>query len=370
MRVLHVIEAIEAGVARHVTDVVCRVPAEHHVVVPSARTGGFTDEGAFVAMRSAGAEIHVTRMRRAVADPHNARAIVRTRRLIRALRPDVVHGHASVGGAVARLAAAGTGTPCIYTPNGLLPRRPVIAAERLLGRATSTLVAVSRSEADLVERLRVVPAERVTVIPNGIDLATAAPPGLDLRAELGVRAETPLIGSVGRLAPQKAPEVFIRACARIARGSDARFVLIGEGPQRALVKSELRSAALGDRFLHVPGLQDAAAVMAQFDVFALPSRYEAGPYAPLEAMRAGTPVVLSDVMGNRDTVVDGDSGLLVPPDDPEALAAAISRVLDDPELGRSLAAAARARLEAEFDVRRMAERVGALYAATAGGRPA
>ncbi len=105
--------------------------------------------------------------------------------------------------------------------------------------------------------------------------------------------------------------------------------------------------------------------MAQLDVFALPSRYEAGPYAPLEAMRAGTPVVLSDVVGNRDTVVDGESGLLVPPDDPEALAAAVSRVLEEPELGAGLAAAARDRLEAEFDVRRMAERVGALYEAVA-----
>jgi len=319
-------------------------------------------------MRAAGAQVHLTRMRRAVADPNNARAVLSTRRLVRAHRPDVVHGHASVGGAVARLAAARTGTPCVYTPNGLLPHRSAIAVERGLGRMTAALVAVSRSEAHLVERLRVVPGERITVIPNGIDLEHSSPPRLDLRAEVDAGEGAPLVGSVGRLAPQKAPEIFVRACARIARTSDARFVLIGEGPLRSAVEREVREASLVDRFLLVPGLQDAASVMAQLDVFALPSRYEAGPYAPLEAMRAGTPVVLSDVVGNRDTIVDGESGLLVPPDDPDALAAAVSRVLEEPELGARLAVAGRTRLEAEFDVCRMAERVGALYESVAADR--
>lgn len=362
MRILHVIEAIEAGVARHVTDVVCRVPAEHEVLVPPVRTGGFTDHAAFEAMEAAGARIHLTVMRRSVTSPHNVSAMLTARRLIRAGRPDVVHGHASVGGAVARLAAARTPSKCAYTPNGLLPSRSVIGAERLLGRLTDALIAVSPSEAEQIARLRVAPADRVTVIPNGIDLDRVASPGMDLRGRLGVGEGVPLVGTVGRLAPQKAPEIFIRACGLIAKNSPARFVMIGDGPMRGAVANEVSAARLGDRFLHVPGMLDASSVMSQLDVFALPSRYEAGPYAPLEAMRAGTPVVLSDVIGNRDTVVDGSSGLLVSPDDPAALAVAINRILDDPSLGERLRGGARERLAESFDARRMAERLAVLYA--------
>lgn len=365
MRVLHVIEAIEAGVARHVTDVVSRVRAEHHVLVPPVRTGGFTDLGAFEAMESAGARVHLTPMRRSVSDPHNVKAALVARRLIRSANLDIVHGHASIGGAVARIAAARTPAPCVYTPNGLLPGRGVIAAERLLGRLTNAFVAVSPSEAGLVRRLRIVPANLVTVVPNGIDLDLEAAPTLDLRAALGVGEETPVVGCVCRLAPQKAPEVFIRACGLIARSSDAHFVLIGDGPLREVITKELESVDFRERFLHVPGLQNASSVMSQFDVFALPSRYEAGPYAPLEAMRAGTPVVLTDVVGNRDTVVNGESGLLVAPDDPVALADAVTRVLGDRDLGARLASAARARLASHFDVRRMAAQIEALYGATA-----
>jgi hypothetical protein len=108
-RVLHVVEAIEAGVARHVRDVVCRVDAEHIVVLPPERVGGFTDTPAVEAMVEAGAEIHVVPMRRSAADPRNIVAVPRIRGVIRRARPHVVHGHASIGGAAARIAATGSG---------------------------------------------------------------------------------------------------------------------------------------------------------------------------------------------------------------------------------------------------------------------
>jgi len=362
VRVLHVVEAIEAGVARHVKDVVTHVPADHEVLVPPERVGGFTDVAALEAMEAAGARVHLTPMRRSAVDPRNAAAVRRVRRLIRRSHPDVVHGHASIGGAAARLGASGTGVPRVYTPNGLLPGRAVYATERLLGRLTDRFVAVSDTEADLVERLRIVPPERVAVIPNGIELTPAGPPTVDLRTELGLAAGTPLVGSVGRLAAQKAPEVFVRACARIASSSpDARFVLVGDGPLRDLVRAEVEAAGLDGRFVHLPGLHGAATVMGQFDVFVLSSRYEGGPYAPLEAMRAGTPVVLTDVVGNRDTVVDGESGLVVAPDDPGALAGAVNRLLADPCLRERVATAGRERVAAHFDVRLMADRLAVLY---------
>jgi glycosyltransferase involved in cell wall biosynthesis len=362
LRVLHVLEAVEGGVARHVTDIVRHVDAEHTVVLPPERVGGFTDTTAAETMEKCGAAIQFLAMRRAPADPRNASALGRVRRLIRVTRPHIVHGHSSIGGAVARLAATGTGTARVYTPNGLLPARGALMAERLLGRVTDRFVAVSETEAELARRLRLARPDHVSVIPNGIDLDDPGPPPLDVRGELGIDGKTPLVGTISRLVPQKAPDVLINAWARVTTSApDARFVLVGDGPLAAQVDSQVTALGLGDRLLHLRGIHGAASLMPQLDAFVLASRYEGAPYAALEAMRAETAVVLTDVVGNRDLVVDGESGLLVSPGDPGALAAAIVRVLGDAELRRRLARSGRARLIDQFDVRVMATRVAALY---------
>jgi glycosyltransferase involved in cell wall biosynthesis len=362
IRVLHVVEAIEGGLSRHVAQVVRHVPGEHHVALPAERVGGFTDSTAVTTMTAAGAHLHVTPMRRSPTNFRNTIALARIRRLIRSLRPDVVHGHSSIGGAAARLAAAGTGTPRVYTPNGLLSSPAAFSIERRLGRLTEALVAVSETEAEIAARRGLARPERIVVIPNGIELEDPGPPVLDLRARLGIDGSTPLVGTIARLAPQKAPEVFVRACARVAvEVPEARFVLVGEGPLARLVAAELVAARLDGRMLHLRGVHGAATLLRQLDVFVLASRYEGGPYAPLEAMRAGTPVVVTDVTGSRDTVEHERSGLVVPPDDPVALAAAVTRLLADPPLRRRLAEAGRARLADHFDVRRMAERLANLY---------
>jgi glycosyltransferase involved in cell wall biosynthesis len=362
MKVLHVVEAVEGGLSRHVAQVVRHVPAEHHVVLPAERVGGFTDTAAVDDMEAAGAEFHVMTMRRSSVDPRNAVAVARICRLISRLRPDVIHGHSSIGGAAARIAGTATGTPRIYTPNGVMPTRMAFLLERALGRFTDAFVAVSQTEADLAARLRLASRDRIVVIPNGIELDGVEPPVRDLRARLGIDASVPLIGTVARLTPQKAPEVFVRACARVAeRVPEARFVLIGEGPLAEQVAHEIAAARLEDRILQLRGLHGAASVLGQLDVFVLASRYEGGPYAPLEAMRAGAPVVLTDVIGNRDAVEDGRSGLLVPPDDPRALAGAVLRLIASADMRRQMSQAATERLASDFDVRLSAERLARLY---------
>jgi len=362
LRVLHVLEAVEGGVARHVTDMVRHVDAEHTVVLPPERVGGFTDTTAADTMQKCGAGIHFLAMRRSPVDLHNAVAVHHVRRLVRRTRPHIVHGHSSIGGAVGRLAATGTGAARVYTPNGLLPAQGALTAERLLGRVTDRFVAVSETEAELARRLRLARPDRISVIPNGIDLDAPGPPSLDLRAELGIDGKTPLVGTISRLTPQKAPEVLISAWARVATSMpDARFVLVGDGPLAAQVGSQVTALGLRDQLLHLRGIHGAATLMPQLDVFVLASRYEGAPYTPLEAMRAETPVVLTDVVGNRDLVVDGESGLLVPPGDPDALASPILRLLGDADLRRRLARSGRARVIDHFDVRVMATRVAALY---------
>jgi glycosyltransferase involved in cell wall biosynthesis len=361
--VLHVLEAVEAGVSRHIANMVRHVDARHIVVLPQERVGGLTDTAVFDAIDAAGAEVIHLEMRRAPADHRNAAAIRRVHGLIRSTRPAIVHGHSAIGGAVARLAAVGTRAATVYTPHGIFPSRCAQALERALGRRTDRLVAMSESEAQLARRLRMIEPERIVVIPNGIDVTERCRSGTDLRTALGIPATAPLVGAVARLAAQKAPEVFLEACARVAAGNPTvRFVLIGDGPLAGRVQGAIDALGLHDRLVWVRTCISAEALTGQFDVFALPSRYEAGaPYAVMEAMRAEVPVVLTDVVGNRDAVRHEQTGLVVPPDDPGALATAIERLLADAQLRRRLAKAARADLEDRYDIERWGEAVASLY---------
>lgn len=366
-RVVHVLEALEAGVSRHVLDIVRHATAtEHEVVVPPYRVGGMTDFAATGRLRDAGATIHVLPMRRTPWAPRNAESLARLALLLRRRRPDVVHGHSSIGGLLARTAATATGRrlPRVYTPNGITQERIGIVAERALRRLTDRFVAVSQSEGDLAVELGVADRERLVVIPNGIE--PEPPPAVGLRAELGIGPEVPLVATIARLVEQKAPLDFVAACGEAARSvPDAVFVLVGGGTLAAEVDAAIARLGLGERFRRINELAGAAGALEEVDVFALSSVFEGGPYSPMEAMRAGAAVVLTDVVGSRDTVVDGESGLLVPPRQPSALAAAIVRLLHDRELRERLGAAGRARVRERFDVRSMGARLDELYASLA-----
>lgn len=360
--VLHVLEALEGGTARHLVDVVTHATATDHVVViPDRRVGGLTDETARGRLEAAGAKVHVVDLRRSPWSPANLRALVRLRRIGQEVRPDVIHGHSSIGGLLARLVVRGHGPPVVYTANGVTDVRIGVAVERLLRRWTAAFVATSASEGALAARLGVADPTCIIVIPNGIDLDPPPAP-LDLRARCAVPDGAPLVGTIARLVPQKAPTDFVAACAVVAaRHPSARFVAIGGGVLEEEFEAAVDAAGLRGRLTRIDSLPDAAGVLGQLDVFMLASRFEGGPYAPLEAMRASTPVVLTNVTGSTDAVEDGVSGRLVPAADPAALGTAVADLLDDPTGAARLGAAGRRRVEHSFDVRSMAAALEALY---------
>jgi glycosyltransferase involved in cell wall biosynthesis len=320
--------------------------------------GALYDEEAVERMRADGAVLHHVDMRRDPVQPANGRAVLSLHGLIRRVRPDVVHGHSSVGGALARLSGRAARVPVAYTANGVATETAYRLAERALGRLTWRWVAVSDSEAALASRLGLAPAARLVTIPNGIDLA-APPAGTDLRERLGVPPGTRLVGTVARLVAQKAPLDFVRVAAAVP---EAHFALIGMGPLQPDVDAEVDRLGLRPRWHQIGHVDDAATLLPHLDVFMLASAFEGAPYTPLEAIRAGVPVVLSDVVGNRDVIADGRSGLLAPAGDVGRLSGHVRRLLDDPDLGRSLAGAARDRLAERFDVVSMGAALAALYA--------
>lgn len=363
VHVLHVVEAIETGVIRHVVDLVENVDAVHSVVMPVRRHGGATDDVAVARIAASAHAVHAVPMRRSSASATNLAAIVRVRSLVRRTRPDVVHGHSTVGGAVARLGAAGSGVPCVYTPHGLSPRLPARVTERLIAPLTDRFVALSESEARHANSRRLATSATTAVVPNGIDTESPEPSAPSLAARLGLDDATPMVVTVGRLAAQKAPEVVIAAWQQIARAHETvHFAWLGEGEDRRQTQ-ELVDAGPAARRIHLLGHVDgASSLLDGVDVFVLASRYEGAPYAPLEAMRAGVAVVATDVVGTRDCIESGHNGVLVPPDDPNTLAREVLRLLDSHDERRRLAANAQNVLEAEFSLAQMCRRTEALYA--------
>jgi glycosyltransferase involved in cell wall biosynthesis len=312
-------------------------------------------------MLEAGATIHRIEMLRNPAHPKNAVGVLRLRRLVDRLQPSVVHGHSSVGGAFARAAVWGTHVPDIYTPNGVARSRAILMVEKVLAHRTSRFVAVSASEGERALNLGLTSKERMVVIPNGIDLE---PPdeSYDLRKELELHADVPLVGTVSRLTHQKAPDDFVRICAEVARtNSDVHFVLIGTGQLQRDLDAAVACAGLTERFHQIAFVRHASLAIAQMNVFVLASLFEGAAYAPLEAMQAGVPVVLTDVTGNMDTVEDKVSGLLYPFGDTDAIAEGVRSLLIDGPLRQTLVDGALERVHSHFDRHQMGARLEALY---------
>jgi glycosyltransferase involved in cell wall biosynthesis len=199
---------------------------------------------------------------------------------------------------------------------------------------------------------------RVRVLRNGIDIQEEPPPTLRIRPE----GEAWRIGMLGNLRPVKDPESFLRAAAALSlRRSDVEFRLAGDGPLRPALErlcDELRIAGLV-RF--VGAIDNPSRFLQELDVFVLPSRAEGLSNAVLEAMAAGRPVVATDVGGNPELIRDGVTGVLAPPGDPAALAAAVDALLDSPPTRQRLGAAARQRVEKQFTNQAMAERFAEFY---------
>jgi glycosyltransferase involved in cell wall biosynthesis len=181
--------------------------------------------------------------------------------------------------------------------------------------------------------------ESVMVMENGVDLARflEVPP-------VEMRTGPPRVGMVGNLRPVKNPELLVRAAAEVCRSHpETTFAIAGEGELRPILHQQIRTLSLGDRF-HLPGATaDVPGFLAKLDVGVLCSRSEGMSNAVLEYMAAGRPIVATAVGGNVELIDDGETGLLVPPDDSRAFASAIVRVLKDRALAARLGAAARRR---------------------------
>jgi glycosyltransferase involved in cell wall biosynthesis len=293
--------------------------------------------------------------------------LVRLWWIVRRFRPDIVHGvlfHSYVLGAfVGRLARV----PVIVAGRRSLShfkreRRVLLRVEQAANRLTDAIVANSEAvRRDVVEHERL-SSDRVQVIHNGIDAARyAREQEPALRAQLGL-GEGPVVLVVANLIPYKGHPYFLRAWARVRqRFPNAVALLAGDGVARAALEAEARELGLGDSVRFLGTRTDVPELLALADVLVHPSLEEGFCNALIEAMAAGKPVVATDVGGNPEAVVSGETGWLVPVRDAERLASATIEVLSRPDRGRSLGAAGRARVRAKFDRRVMVQQYQELY---------
>jgi glycosyltransferase involved in cell wall biosynthesis len=322
---------------------------------------------------AAGFEVLILRHMRPEFAPAEAFAGAREiRTLLEVGRFDVVHTHSSKAGALGRFAARAAGVPAVvHTFHGFpfhdfqspLRRTAYIAAERRLGRITDRFIAVGVSVAAEAVRLGLAAPERMRVIPVSVDgRSVVQTPQTRARARqlLGIPEQAELIGTVGRIDSQKAPHHFVEAMA-LMRRPDVHAVWIGDGPLRSQTESLIRRRGLGGRVHLVGERSDVADLLPGLDVFVMTSLYEGLPCAIVEAMRCGLPVVASAVNGVPELVVPGQTGLLVPPARPAAVAAAVGHLLDHPDVRGQMAHQGRLAVAGRFLAADAGLALGALY---------
>ncbi|MFD7538195.1 glycosyltransferase family 4 protein [Streptomyces sp. NPDC059819] len=352
LSVLHLVQPVDGGVARVVTDLVRdQLRSGFRVTVACPEGGPLSTE-----LTRLGARVHPWRATRSPG-PALLGETLRAGRLIRRVRPDVIHAHSAKAGVAARLAARGR-VPTVFQPHAwsfeavggvtaLLSR----GWERAAVRWTSRIVCVSEGERATGVRAKVVAP--CSVIPNGVDLdhyaaADGTPPDQG----------APLVVCVGRLCRQKGQDVLLAAWQQVREAvPDAHLVLVGDGPDLAA----LRAAAPGS-VSFVGSVGDTAFWYRAADLVVLPSRWEGMALAPLEAMACGRPVVVTDVGGSAESLPPGQAPLcLVPPDAPWELAHAMTRLLADPALRCDLARQGHAHVTTTHDVRQTARSIAEVY---------
>ncbi|WP_412077713.1 glycosyltransferase [Streptomyces xanthophaeus] len=366
--VLHLVQPVEGGVARVVVDLVrAQSAAGLRTVVGCPRGGVLAD-----AARDAGAEVLAWRAGRSPG-PALPAEVIGARRLVRQVRPDLLHAHSAKAGLAGRLAVRGS-LPTVFQPHawsfdavGGATAALALRWERYGARWADRVLCVSEAERRAGETEGI--TAHWSVIRNGVDLEHFRPGAPDpvqdkalARAALplpdGFCGEGPLTVCVGRLCQQKGQDILLRAWPElVGTVPRARLALVGDGPDTERLR---RTAPPG--VLFAGAASDIRPWLRAADLVVLPSRWEGMALAPLEAMACGRPVLVSDVSGARESLPPGHGRLcLVPPEDPTALAKALGRLLTEPRLLAELGEQARQHARTDFDVRRTTDAVTGLY---------
>jgi len=378
IRVLQVLEATIGGTKRHLLDLCTLLdPERFHITVacPPVRSEPHGDTSFVSDLREAGIAVEFVPLVRRIHPFEDARSLWKMIRVVRRGRYDIIHAHSSKAGFIGRQAALlDRRARVVYSPHGFyflnFENRLKLATfrwiERLAGRSTDVLVALSRGEQAAALRERVIRPRRVRLVENGITHLDGFPRD-EARARLDVPLDIPVVGTVSRFTPQKAPFDIIEAVDDLVRCRPTlQFLWFGDGELRLPVEEEIRRRGLTNSIRVLGYRADARSLLPALDVFMLASRWEGLPYTIMETMDAGVPVVGTDVVGTQDFIDPGRNGLLVPSGMPGRLAAAVDDLLTRPDYAAMIAQAAAHDVGSRFNRAEMVRKTAAIYTELAG----
>ena len=356
MHILYVITRSEMGGSQtHVLDLLRGFRQEHELTLVTGERGFLTEEASKLGVRI---EV-LPNLVQPLRPLRDLKALVQIAQLINRIKPGLVHCHTSKAGILGRAASRITKIPVVFTAHtwsfadGTSKSWKLIGtpSERIAAKWTSKILAVSDSNRNLAIERRVAPPDKIVTVHNGIDDT----PHRACRDACAV----PRIVMVARFAPQKNQSQLIEAMS----GIDIPFKLtfVGDGPTRAAAESLVAEYGLRDRVEFLGIRKDTDHILAASHIFVLATNWEGFPITILEAMRAGLPVIATDVDGVREAVAHDVTGLLAPKGDIAALRRLVRELLLDADRRCQLGNAGRARYEMEFTHASMLTKISSVY---------
>ncbi|MGO8672214.1 MAG: glycosyltransferase family 4 protein [Capsulimonadaceae bacterium] len=376
IRILNVITHFALGGATEVVLTNCRIAdsAQFETAILCGKTAG-DEQSLLDEAVASGVPVHVVpSLRRAMSPVHEVRAYKDLVKWFRANRWDIVHTNGSKAGIIGRLAAAKAGVPVIvhtvfgwghhdHMPAAM--RRMFVALERRAARVTDRIITVSDANRlkGLADRIGV--PDQYSVIYNAIDINKFRAVTVDrdaLRQDLGIPASATVIGTVSRVAPQKAPEDFLKVARKVCSiRPEVHFVFVGGGPREREFRRDIEKLGLSNR-VHALGYRnDVPQLLRTFDVFLLTSLWEGLPLVIPQAMCANLPTVATNVDGTPEVVQEGKTGFLADAHDVETLARRCVQLVDDPGLRACFAARTFDSVYPAFCDMEMVRRTGVVY---------
>lgn len=292
------------------------------------------------------------------------KAVKTVRKLIEKYKPDIVYAHSSKAGAIARIADMGLKNYCIYNPHGWAfnmrisreKQKLYIVIERIAALFCKRIICISDSEKESALKNKICKADKIQVIYNGVDVDAYenGSHGILKRSDIGIPKSAFVVGMVGRISRQKAPDIFIRAAKMIKQDiPNAHFVIVGSGDMEEEVRDYVNENRLRD-CLHITGwIQDPMSYIELFDVACLLSRWEGFGLVLPEYMMAGKPIVATHVDAIPDIITDGWNGLLVDADQIDSTYRAVMKIYRDTNLKKKLVMNGKETVVKRFDVKRV-----------------
>jgi glycosyltransferase involved in cell wall biosynthesis len=367
MRVLQIMEATLGGTRRYLEDVSEALgEGSRHGLVYSLHRADDAFMTLLAKLRRANWHLYELDMRREISPLHDVRCAFALRQIYQQFKPDVVHAHSSKAGGLARIATLGMKERpgIVYTPHSIATNVSWIygAIEKVLAQRADIIAAVTQSERDELERLKLLPLDRLHTIVPTISGDRFAPRDREAaRSDLGL-GDGPIVVGIGRLTLQKDPLAFIDLASALRRHVPGiRALWVGDGELRDVVEQRISALDLESCVTITGWLEDVRPYLAASDVFVSTSRYESFGYVTAEALAMERPVVASEVTGTVDIVRRDMTEQLFPLNDLDGATVRTARFLGDPQFAAEIAQRGRTYVKAAFSVEETRRGLRAAY---------